>query len=428
MKIKIISLITVCFILLTGCVNRQLGLENMISPPNIDEQFNLIYSSLKQTVGENIKLKYPINGENQGASFFIDENQALIFYEWSLKGFNDNNVRINFLSKDKNKQWVSICDIGGSGSEIDKVTVLKDNYDNKYIAIGYILENTQQKVLKIYQFDGEMLNQIYSEYYINFEVYNLLNQGKDDVILTYKNQDNLIQTKIFNISNMEVSNEYIVNMNNSVYDYVNVTKGYFNSQQKALFFDGKVQGEFLSTQIIIFQDGKLVNLMGNTELFKKTIRDKNIYSIDYNNDEIVEVPCMFEYDELYNVKTTQRNIGFINWNDFYKNTYQTTFMDIGLGYILNLPKLWLMNGIVVKKTAESNEVVFIVNENQKTEKQIMKIKMYSNKDRNQFQFDENQFLIKEKGQFFYVGEILINKNDELFISKEQIIDNFYLYY
>ena len=74
-----------------GCSQTDFAnIDGVMSPPKLTEEQNMIYAALEDSVGKNIRLKYPKTGDYKSA--FVMQNiddepgeEAIVFYEIHLQ-------------------------------------------------------------------------------------------------------------------------------------------------------------------------------------------------------------------------------------------------------------------------------------------------------------------------------------------------------
>ena len=75
-------------ITMTGCSAVNFGVDGLIIAPKLTKQQSEIHEALIQSVGSDITLKYPQNGDNRSA-YVIDNidnepgDEAIVFYEYN---------------------------------------------------------------------------------------------------------------------------------------------------------------------------------------------------------------------------------------------------------------------------------------------------------------------------------------------------------
>ena len=98
------------------------SVEELLSPPRLDEEQTAIYEALRTAAGGSVSLKYPKSGQYRSA-FVVENidgeptNEAIVFYE-KPNVAEGASIRINFLDMQEEK-WVSVYDFAASGSEVE---------------------------------------------------------------------------------------------------------------------------------------------------------------------------------------------------------------------------------------------------------------------------------------------------------------------
>ena len=124
MKLKKILIIPVCLLCMALCgCSLSASMENMLAPPKLSEEQNEIYQELINSVGKNVKLKYPRNGDYRSAFVIknIDDepgDEALVSYESKDIRSGESALRIKFLDKSSGK-WETVYDLACPGNEVE---------------------------------------------------------------------------------------------------------------------------------------------------------------------------------------------------------------------------------------------------------------------------------------------------------------------
>ena len=90
---KNLKLAAVCLscLTMTGCSALNFSVEGLINAPKLTSEQSEIHQALIESVGSNITLKYPKNGEYRSAYVIanIDDeptDEAMVFYEYTSNG------------------------------------------------------------------------------------------------------------------------------------------------------------------------------------------------------------------------------------------------------------------------------------------------------------------------------------------------------
>ena len=146
---------------MTGC-SFGTSIDNIMAPPKLSVEQEQIYSALTDAAGSSISLKYPRSGKYLSA-FIVEDidgdggNEAVVFYERSGLGVEENTLRINVLDKDGDA-WRSVCDTPAEGSEIEKVMISRlGTNDRVNLIIGSSLINRSEKNVTMYNYENGSL-------------------------------------------------------------------------------------------------------------------------------------------------------------------------------------------------------------------------------------------------------------------------------
>ena len=107
-RLKNLKLAAVCLscLTMTGCSALNFSVEGLINAPKLTSEQSEIHQALIESVGSNITLKYPKNGEYRSAYVIanIDDeptDEAMVFYEYTSNGSEEDGLRVNILDKDE---------------------------------------------------------------------------------------------------------------------------------------------------------------------------------------------------------------------------------------------------------------------------------------------------------------------------------------
>ena len=132
---KNLKLAAVCLscLTMTGCSALNFSVEGLINAPKLTSEQSEIHQALIESVGSNITLKYPKNGEYRSAYVIanIDDeptDEAMVFYEYTSNGSEEDGLRVNILDKDEKGKWYSVKELAGAGTDIDQVIISPMGY------------------------------------------------------------------------------------------------------------------------------------------------------------------------------------------------------------------------------------------------------------------------------------------------------------
>lgn len=445
MKILIFFL-SLSFVLSSCSSSRINSIENILEPPRISDEHYLIYSALENSVGKNIKLHYPRQGDNR-SSFLIqnidDESspEAIVFYTSYKKDSSFNEIRINVLDYIDDK-WVSIYDMSSGSSQVDKIMTFKHN-DEIFITIGFNMINQVDKIFNIYKLNGKILENVFNYTYSIFQVLDMDDDNMDELFFVSRelydesHKENFIAKNLIYEDGMFKINSQ-VNLDPSVNGYSNIMYGNISKNRKAIFLDGIKGTDIMSTQIIMLDSNKtLYNALYSNNSVPYTLTDKfnNILPKDIDGDGIIEIVSQQLMKGYENEKLNDK-IYLTNWNKYndINNTFKkaySSYISPSDGYNFVLPDNW-NDKITVKKIIENNEVIFYkynVDLKNSTE-ELLKIRTVSRNslgNLNNSLKDQGYVELDSSGQIVYMIKLYDNIDNRFKIDYQTIKNLFNLY-
>ncbi|MEG1996255.1 MAG: hypothetical protein RR036_01960 [Oscillospiraceae bacterium] len=440
---KKISLLIAFIVIITlsGCNYQQNAVDNLLSPPKLSKQQDMIYKALEESVGKNITLKYPRTGDFKSAFLIADLDQestqeAIVFYEQTPNNSFTNPLKINVLDQ-KNDRWSSMCEIGVNATEVEKVSFIKA--DNKtYIIIGFNVLGQSEKELKVYSYQNSMLEEVYNAKCRNFEVIDIDSDGKREIItLTNKQLDNsttvVSQASLYDIFSSGVKLLSSVNMDPNVIEYVNIAHGLIDTTTPALFLDGMCTNNNMVTEILSYQDNNLVNLIYKDNqdyedsLIAKTARNAPTHCMDINDDLIYEIPTLTQIDGYKDVERTQQ-LYYTNWYNYKNNDlvlHETDYVDYSLGFLIKIKREWI-GKITLQFAPSTNELtVCEYDANQQATNKIFSVRVTKKDDPNIETIKKEYQTLDNYGQLMYMFK-LDSIHNSLGINSKDVLDSFSL--
>lgn len=451
-KIKTAILI---FISLTfSACTFNMKVDELLTPPKLTEQQTAIFEALQSAVGKNIKLKYPRTGDHRSAFVLAnldDEptDEALVFYELQTGESNTGLLRVNILDQE-NGIWFSTFDFAGFGSEVDEVIFsnLGTTGETKII-IGYSALNQMQKSLSVLTYKNKVLTELMSNaQYSYMDVLDLnLDNSEELIVLNqdsstqvakatlYKTNEDNVFYKITETENIEIATEY-----------TNISVGYAQEGLYGLFIDYSKGANQYGTEFLYYMGNRLFNPISETNQAINTSRSANnfnavVTSKDIDGDGIVEIPSTVPFPGYETLNKQEQFCATIWYNLVNGNLSRKayTYSSVKNNFIFVFPERW-RDAVTATINSELNEVVFIkaskasakpdmdtknVNQNF-----LLKIKTldivdlgdtYEDKKSELYENGYQPLTINGTKSYFI---ILGDKNDDMYITEEDILDNF----
>ena len=427
-------------VFLTGCTALNFSVEGLVNAPKLTAEQSQIHEALIRSVGSNITLKYPRNGDHRSAYVIADideepDEEAIVFYEYS--GSNDNGMRINVLDTNENGEWYSVKELHGAGTDIDKVLIssLGEN-SGKSVLVGYQNPSTDDKTLEIYSYDNKSFSKIGTDNYSVLEMLDINADGQTEIISVQKTvnpetEKVTARTSMLVLENGEIKREQTIEMCDNVASYVKSTKGMLDKGRNAIFIDSLNSEGSLQTELVYFRYSTLQNPVQQRKekLLPSCTRPSGYYCTDVDGDTVIEIPSvkpMLGYENavademLY--KTT--------WNvykDFYRlEEKYTGYYSIQNGFFFAFPKRWT-DMVTVRRDNDTGDVVcyrYSGNINTSTTELVRFCSETKNNAPDRL--TKGYELINTRGQLQYFVKFPKDKNDQLIPTIDEVKSNFYI--
>ncbi len=438
MKKRIILSVLLCSLVLTGCTTMTMGnVENLLTPPDLSSEQTEIKEALMETVGKNIKLKYPRLGDYRSAFLIadIDEEkteEAIVFYEKT--GITDGDGRLHMAILDKkDDKWTAVFDSAGMGTDVERVRIEKlGNEKLPTVLVGYSFTGNMGKVLTAYNYSKGTLTERLHESYMNLEITDLDNNGENEISLI--TGDNKVKVCVIDeegIRNFETDIEPVTSG-----EYSRIINGKLRDGRNALYIDTPHSDGMTTTQIIYVQNGFVKNpvysLQTDTSAntLVKTMRPTGYYSVDIDGDGVVEIPVPVIMTGYENEDVASQ-LFLTEWYDFNPTNLSfekknTGYYSITDGYCFMMPSRWT-GSVTVKRDIAKNEIVFYkYNGDIKDDSvELMRICVV-NKSSATEKLNEGYIKIHETVQVEYLVKISDDKSEPLVPTESEVTYNFNL--
>ena len=302
---KNLKLAAVCLscLTMTGCSALNFSVEGLINAPKLTSEQSEIHQALIESVGSNITLKYPKNGEYRSAYVIanIDDeptDEAMVFYEYTSNGSEEDGLRVNILDKDEDGKWYSVKELAGAGTDIDQVIISPMGSNNQTdVFVGYQNLTNDEKTMEIYSYTDGDFKRVALDTYSVLEPLDINNDGYIELITIQRSTNNdtgavTAKASMLNMKNNEITRGENVDMCDNVTSYVSSKTGMLDSGRRAIFIDGLTADGKLQTEIIYYRYSGLQNPMQlrSEKLLPLCTRPAGYYSEDMDGDGDVEIP------------------------------------------------------------------------------------------------------------------------------------------
>lgn len=463
MKPKKILIIFVCLLCMTLCgCSLNASMENMLAPPKLSEEQNEIYQELINSVGKNVKLKYPRNGDYRSAFVIknIDDepgDESLVFYESKDIRSGESALRLKFLDKSSGK-WEAVYDLACPGNEIDSIvfanlgsktqnTVLNSSETSSgssepaasEIILSCTLLNESEKAMLVLKYKDRKPVELMSSTYSCMQIADLNKDDQNELVIVSVNKE--MQAASASMYT-DGSDGLELLSNTPLYggaaDYIRITEGRLDENTPALFLDYSKGGGQSGTDVLYCYGSRLFcpNSIGNNPsggLISRQINDymAEIYSFDIDKDGFVEIPSTTPLPG-YETLTKPEQLCAVQWYTVKNDNFtlkSNSYFSGKYRFALLFPNRW--TGVVTAVADfTNNDIIFIsynadVGLNVTENNEIMRIHTAEKSDKEVVDLAEGTKKIGESEELVFY--CTVNKSAEtskLALTESELKDSF----
>ncbi len=432
-KLKIV-LAVMLTLLLSGCSVFSFEGTDIMCPPKATGNKAQIQKLIdKQTTG-SYTLKYPKNGANRSSIImqdidFDEVQEAIAFY--SSK--DSENIHALFVECE-NDDYVVLDDIELESNNIDRVDFADLNGDKKKeILIGLSSTTSSQSALSIFSYDDKISSFSTSFTYSSLVTGDFTYDKSDDILLiSLYSGDISAKANLLTYNNGSMVEIGSTELDSDITTLANVQYGQISYGTYGAIIDGVSQTGDYTTQLVLFDSSSpaLINPLFTYQGYSLTRRSTQICSLDFNKDELVDIPIcsLMSHLEDEDINTVSRKV---DWSNFNVSTYALSSSESAIlcpkdGYLMKIPEKW--KGAVTARYDEKlrettvYQITYTGNTFKFKEK-IVTIKAYFDEDFNKDNSGFTEFL--RAGSTVYAYSFG-NADDYVTVSGDEIASLFTL--
>ena len=274
--------------------------RDLLQAPKATGDVGEIQRALSDFAGSGISLRFPHNGDNRTPFLLADldgdgTDEAVAFYAVVASSDEESvdAVHVNLIDR-VNGTWRSVYDAATPGNAIDKVAVADLSGDGKKtLMIGVQLFGAAGNQLNLYTYANGTLTQQAQENYTQFLVGDLMGAGSDQlIVLSLDGAEHTSAVTVYTFDGETIERKGAVATDGNVSGYTQVALGTLSNGQTALFVDAAKSALSLVTDVVFFDNDRLVSpcfdsLLGETQM---TLRHSTEVCRDMDGDGVTELP------------------------------------------------------------------------------------------------------------------------------------------
>ncbi len=425
-------------LMLTGC-SMGVSVENLLTPPRLDEQQNEIYQALISSTGSGISLKYPKSGDYRSAFVVTDiddepTDEAMVFYASDSVQAGEAGLRMMVLDQ-SGGAWQAVYDMACMGSEVESLSFTSiGEGENHDMIIRYSMLNQTEKAFSVVNYSDGVVKELFSSFYSCLEVVDLNSDGYNELITVVPDKvTGETYAMMFGRSGRSLNKLSQALLAGAHSEILHVGTGLVGEDTPALYIDySRGQGQY-GTDVIYCHSGHLI--CPDSSMISRFSNNytADLASADIDRDGMTEMPGM---TPLPGYETLPRNeqLCAVQWYDVTAHTITQehyTYYSSKYSFALMFPNRWLGVVTAVPNLLE-NEIIFIgynsaagleVNDSN----ELMRIRIVDKGDREAQKAATGMTLIgRNEDSLYYCAQTDSNAAAKLALSMSELQDSFIL--
>ena len=430
MKKNLLAALVASAVLLTGCDIYSPDVESLLSAPLLSDLQTHVDEALRDVVGQDIRLKYPLSGEYRSPYLFYDldedgEEEALVLY--SLEEGAEELVYLQILDREDGV-WRAGSALPGLGNEVDFVRFAHFLSDGSVTpVIGWRGENTDSNILAVYNVENHLMREVFSHHYSKLAFSDFGSGGTDRMLIAETGSPlsfSLIgedSDHTLSVLDRAVSDHRLLYLSEPVV-------GLLEPDLPGAVFDGLVTSDNMASVLVGVRDGQIVLpqnasdgssggsvIVLGGDLFSRTFRANGARTCDIDGDGILEIPSSVPVPGYTGTLPSELAVQYFTrysvccGRDFKPG--DIVYESRSGGFRFFLPEEWLPlyeNGqLSVFYSPEDREFTFFLFEDtlSRRENELLRIRVVSSADHLASFDPEGSFLLAERGRFRYYAAL-----------------------
>lgn len=452
--IAIIICVVICFSF-AGCNINISSVDVLMRPPKLSGENSLLQQTFETTVGdsESIVMKTPISGDNRSSYLLYDldndsVSEALVLYADPAK----DSLACISVFKFVNEKWSFVSTIKGKSEEVYSVDFADVNGDGNYeILTSWVSSSLQadslsssglgsinDKILVIYSYNGSSTILLKSETYTKLSVEDVNGDKTDELFIInidLSNQQKNTWGRIVSFdSEYSIDQDIKFNLTGmlDVYSIVFDSYAVNDEMHSRVYVDGSISETGIITEIIDVSHNTFEVTLpfyeSNISAQPITLRDVRVFSQDFDNDGIVEVPTIEKLSGGIRIATESEQKNHLNltvWSEIIDNNLVVDtkcLLNGTSGYMFIFPDEW--SGKITAVYNENNSTItfYSIDNNETLTNALFSLKSAFELDWKENDYDYIKF--DENGVFVYGYLIFDEENEDIYV--DAIENNFIL--
>jgi len=428
MKLKkyILCLWVLTLAFLTGC--SVTTVEEMYALPKRTDAYHDLQTVIDKAMS-GLSYSAPLSGEYQQPVQMVDlDGDTVPEYLLFAKGGSDAPLQI-LVFQQQEDDFVHVDTVTHTGSDFVQVEYAQmDDKPGMEIVVGCQLSDQLLRTMAVYSFNNGQMEQRMTASYTRFMTAELDTDGFAELFVLHPGEQvaDYGVAEVYEIENgiMERSNE--VAMSQRVDKLKRIIVGKLHDVEAGVYVASAVDENSLVTDVFIYEQGKLTNvvLANESGTNVRTLRNYYVYAYDIDNDGVVELP---DLTPMLPLKEVQERHDLVRWyamtsggGEILKNYTYHNFAD---GWYMTLEQSFAKD---ISVFSEGNAHQFhIWSKDQLEAKKLVTVYTLTGQNREEQARTEGYFVLLKTDTVIYAA-VLEPEAEKYGITQDSLVQSFHL--
>ncbi len=339
-KLIQVALFVILSLTLSGCSLAGLDPQDLISPPNANQDQQAIQQLLKKP-DEVLNFVYPKRGEYRSAVIMHDFNGDGIEDAVGFTSKPEGGVLVQFMFE-TDEGWETVSTYENTGIQVDKVlfgNLWGENQEE--MIVGWGSPQSLTATISVYRYiDGRVVEYNLEQQYDEFMVTSFGEEGRNELFISTvytQSEEEGVEGMpslgmLYTFDSGTPTLYKSVNLNDKVVRYNSCSFSKINNNISAIILEGALAEGSSVTQIVTMDNNLFaapLSWESNQQHFNFFFRPSalNVQAQDINEDGIIEFPMLVLQDG-YAVDSVKVPVNYyVDWVQFRNNSWSTRVIE-----------------------------------------------------------------------------------------------------
>lgn len=430
MKLRkyVLCLCVLALAFLAGC--SMTTVEEMYCLPKRTDAYHDLQSVIDKAM-TGLSYSAPLSGEYQQVVQMADlDGDGKLEYLLFAKGGTESPLQI-LVFRQQEDSFVHVDTVSHNGTDFVQVEYAQmDDKPGVEVVVGCQISDQLLRTMTVYSFSKGEMEQRLSANYTKFLTVDMDTDGLSELFVLHPGElasDNGI-AEVYEMKNGAMERSQEVSMSQPVDKLKRIIVGKLHDKDAGVYLASAVDENSLVTDVFVYEDGKLTNVVVANESGTnvRTLRNYYVYAYDIDNDGVVELPNLTPMLPLEKSIGQERH-DLIRWYAMASDGSEVhklyTYHNFAGGWYMALEDQWARDISVVN---EGNRYEFHVWDDSSIEtKKLMTVYTLTGQNREEQARAEGYFVLLKTDTVIYAAK-LEQAAQRYGITQESAIHSFHM--